>query len=1239
MFQPVDPKKTLPQVEHDQLSHWKKHKIFEQSVDQRKGEKKYVFYDGPPFANGLPHYGHILASSLKDAVTRYWTMKGFYTPRVNGWDCHGLPVEYEIEKTLEISGHKEIEEFGVDKFNAACRESVFKYTKEWKEIITRIGRWVDFDNSYATLDNNFMESIWNVFSKIYDKGLVYKGFKSMHICPRCETPLSNFEVTQGYKDVTDFTVTAKFKLLNEDIFILAWTTTPWTLPGNQALALNENLEYIKFELKNWPDRPDGIYITSKDYYEKNFADIPAVKEEAEFPSSGIPEKINPKDLIGKKYKPLFPYYESESENFIITHADFVTTEDGTGVVHIAGGYGEDDYNLVKSLKLEPLSHVGLDGIFRPEVKDFAGKFVKGQDQNIAKYLEDKNLLFEGSNYKHSYPHCWRCNTPLLNYSLGAWFIEVTKIQDKLLKNNQKINWQPPHIKEGRFGRWLENVKDWNISRNRFWGAAIPIWECECGHTECIDSTLKLRQKSLDGNNLYFVRHGQAKHNVLDILSCDVRNKRELTEEGKKQAQTLAEKLKDKKITHIYCSPFHRAQMTAEIINQELQLEIITDERLKEKQVGDLDGQKFEVRTKELLESEDPYNHNIGNSGESYHNLEIRLMEFVDEITEKHTNDNVLIVTHGGLLAMVLKYYEAKEFDEELIKIAPYIDHDEPIHYYSGKIPTNEGKLDLHKPYIDEIKIKCDKCNKPMNRIPEVFDCWFESGSMPYAQLHYPFENKKDFEQNFPAEFIAEGLDQTRGWFYTLHVISTILFDEPAFKNVIVNGILLAKNGEKLSKSKKNYPDPTELFESKGVDSTRLFLYQSTAALAEDVRFSDDHVDEILKKFTLTLWNTYSFFITYANIDGFDPNEKVKVDVKKLHELDQWILSELNELIIEVTKQMDDYNLSKATRPLMDFVDNLSNWYIRRSRRRFWKSENDEDKMLAYHTLHTVLITLSKLIAPFTPFISDEIFRNLTKLTSVHLEDWPEADKGLINKDLNQKIHNLRKVVSLGHSIRGVKNIKVRQPLSKVQVAHADPKVLTQLEGLKEVILEELNVKELVTLDNPEDYVTETLKPNAKELGAELGPKMKDVLNAAREGQYEIKGDKVLIAGEELDIKNFERHFDAKEGFSAESDEGFVVILETEITEELTQEGWVRDIVRFVQEFRKETNYDVSDRIYLYLKTDDKKLEQAITNLADYIKRETLAIELQQDDEFKWDAEKQVDIEENQLTIALKKADV
>ncbi len=1028
-------------MEEKILKFWEEKKIFEKSVDARKEKKKFVFFDGPPFANGLPHYGHIMANSLKDAVTRYWNMKGYYVPRTNGWDCHGLPVEYEIEKELGLSGKKDIEKMGVEEFNKKCRESVFRYTKEWEILLKRIGRWVDFSQSYATLDNTYMESIWWVFSQIWKKEMVYMGYKSMHICPRCETPLSNFEVSQGYKDVTDLSVTAKFKLVDEDAYILAWTTTPWTLPGNVALCFGPKIEYVKVGVK-YEDGKEEVYIVAKDRVEVLFKDM----------NYNVLEKVSAKKMEGREYIPLFDFYRDEvaksGTGYRVVLDPYVSTEEGTGIVHIAPMFGEEDYQVAQKYKLPLIQHVSMDGTFREPVKPWAGKFSKGQDQNIVEELRKNSKVFSSLNIRHSYPHCWRCDTPLLNYSTRSFFIKVSELKPRLLKNNKKIHWQPDHIQQGRFGKWLEGARDWAISRNRFWGCPIPVWACAENHMVCVASIDELKQLS------------------------------------------------------------------------------------------------------------------------------------------------------------------------------------------GGKMPMRGSELDLHKPYIDEIIFDCSQCGKVMKRVPDVLDCWFESGAMPYAQLHYPFENKQEFEDNFPANFIAEGLDQTRGWFYTLHVLSSILFDKPAFNNVIVNGILLAADGEKLSKRKKNYPDPNMLFDTKGVDSTRMFLYSSTAPLAEDVRFSEKHVEEIVKKFTLPLWNSYSFFITYATIDQWKP--KRSKDFEPQHKLDQWILSELHQLIQTVTENMDLYNLTKATRPMMDFVDNLSNWYIRRSRRRFWKSENDGDKSDAYQTLHTVLVEFSKLLAPFMPFLADEMYKNLTGEESVHLADWPKAKKAYVQIELNKETHVVREIVALGHAVRDQANIKVRQPLALVRiglpVAVDSSLVLAQ----QDVICEELNVKKLEILKDVQEVVKHVVMPNARLLGPKYGKYVQIIIQKAKAGEFTLEdGGKVRIGEFTLEPDEVQIGFQGQAGFDVASAGGVSVVLDTTVTDELKHEGYAREVVRFIQDLRKEAGYNVDDRIYV-LVASQGEVASAVTKFADYISRETLASELRQSGDMEWDKEKIVEVEGQSTKIAIRR---
>ncbi len=1055
MFKPVKNNQNLTEIELQNLEYWKNNSIFEKSLKIRETAKRVVFFDGPPFANGLPHYGHLMISSLKDAVARYWTMKGFYVPRVAGWDCHGVPVENEIEKAHNIRGRADIEKIGVKQFNADCRASVFKYKKEWEQIMERMGRWVDFEHGYATLDNNYMESIWSVFKQIWDKGMVYQGYKPMHISTALETPLSNFEASLNYKDVTDYSVTAKFELVDQPgVYVLAWTTTPWTLPGNQSLAIGKDLPYVMVESEGQK------YILGKDRLADTF-------KEREYK---VIQEIKAADLLGKKYKPLFPYYKDADPNYFqIFDASFVTTDNGTGVVHIAGGFGEDDYNLIKEKGLLPIIHVEMNGNFKNEVTDFAGKYVRGQDQNVGKYLKEKDLLFSDENFRHSYPHCWRTDTPLLNYVTNSWFIRVTDVKDKLLANNQKINWQPSHIKDGRFGKWLEGARDWSVSRSRYWGCPLPIWRNENGDQICVGSVEEL--KNLTG----------------------------------------------------------------------------------------------------------------------------------------------------------------------------------------GKLPVDDqGNLDLHKPFIDEITFQHpDHTDSKdgkflMKRVPDVFDCWFESGSMPYAQLHYPFENKSLFEENFPADFIIEAIDQTRGWFYTLHVLATILFDKPAFKNIICTGHINAADGEKLSKSKKNFPDPTLLFSTKGVDAVRFYLYQSPVVLGDGVRFSEQHVDEFLKKFNLTIWNTYSFFVTYANIDGWDSTKVVK-DFKPQHALDRWILSELNALVKTATEEMDKYNVMKATRPMVDFIDSLSNWYVRRSRRRFWKSENDNDKNEAYQTLYTVLVVFSKMLAPFMPFMAEEIYKNLTGKESVHLEGWPEYRKSFVDDDLNQQNYLVRSIVTLGHQIRSKNKIRVRQPLGLVEIALPESADKASIMKQVDVIAEELNVKEVKFLDLKQvgNLIKKVLKPNAKLLGPKFGSLVQDIIREAKAGNFEEadgdvvmtkltvgEGTQVRLTGDEFVLETESSGNDS--ATDAASDKGITVILTIAINDELLSEGYAREVVRVIQDLRKEADYNVNDHIILDV-TAEKALADAVTKHADYIRRETLADELIQKGDLEWDKETSLEIDFHKVKVAVKKA--
>lgn len=869
MFKKIDPQLDLPKLEEEILKFWDENKIFEKSLEIRKDAPLYTFYDGPPFATGTPHYGHIVASLMKDVVPRYWTMKGRLVERKWGWDCHGLPIENLAEKELGIKTKKEIEKMGVDKFNEFCRSKVLGYVDEWKKVIHRLGRWADMDNAYMTMDLSYMESVWWVFKQLWDKGLIYEGYRSMHICPRCETTLSQSEVAEGYKDIKDLSVITKFQLKdNPGTFLLAWTTTPWTLLGNVALAIDPHEIYIKVKIIN--SKGSKSYILAR---KRSEAVLKNYKYE-------IIDKFPGQDLISREYIPLFEFYKNQKDfqydemdiahgPFRIYPGKFVTTENGTGIVHIAPAFGEDDLNLSRDFEFPFIQHIGMDGIIKPGFGEFSGLSVKPKDdlqatdKKIIKYLEEKNLLFLQEEYTHSYPHCWRCETPLINYATSSWFVAVEKVKPEAIKSAKEINWFPKHIKRGRFGKWLEGARDWSISRQRYWASVMPIWRCgKCKELKVFGSVAEL------------------------------------------------EKASDQKVT------------------------------------------------------------------------------------------------------------------------------------------------DLHKHIIDKVTFKCCKCKGEMKRVPDVLDTWFDSGSMPYAQMHYPFENKNKFETNFPAEFIAEGSDQTRAWFYYLHILATAVMQKPAYKNVIVNGIVLAEDGKKMSKRLKNYPDPMEVFDKYGADVLRFYLLSSPVMAAENLSLSEKELVEIQRGMFRMLWNSYYFFILYANVDGWQPKKSNEIKPKNL--LDRWIISRVEKLNLDLDKSMTNYDLVTSARLLPEFVDDLSNWYIRRSRKRFWKSENDEDKKDAYATLHYVLMKLSKLLAPFTPFIAEEIYKNLANEESVHLANFPEAQGNLIDSNLIAEMSRARKIVEQGLAKRAEAKIRVRQPLGSL--SYHGKKLDKELES---IIADEVNVKKVV----------------------------------------------------------------------------------------------------------------------------------------------------------------------------------
>jgi isoleucyl-tRNA synthetase len=850
MFKKVEPRINFPEMEENILKFWDKNKIFEKSVSSRPKSKPFSFYDGPPFATGLPHYGHLLAGTIKDVIPRYKTMQGYRVERIWGWDTHGLPIENIVEQELDFRTKAQIEEYGIDKFNEKCRSKVLAYADEWKKIVGRTGRWVDMENAYLTMDPQFMESVWWVFKSLFDKGLIYDGHKVMPYCPRCATPLSNFELGEGYKDKNDKAATVKFELSDEPgTYLLAWTTTPWTLPGNLALSVGAEIQYVKVE-KN-----GKFYILAKERlgdYEKELG-------------NKITAKFKGKTLVGKSYKPVMNFYKNPQKAFLVIAGSHVTTEDGTGIVHTAPAFGEEDYKVAKENGIDFFMPVDDQGQFTIEVPDYAGASVvkAGTNQKILDDLGNKILKVE--EVTHSYPHCWRCQTPLIYRGVSSWFVNVQKIKKQANKLNKKIYWMPGPIGSGRFAKMIESAPDWSISRNRFWGTPLPVWKCtDCQKTTVVGSISEL------------------------------------------------EKLSSKKVK------------------------------------------------------------------------------------------------------------------------------------------------DLHLHKVQDINLKCE-CGSKMKLTGEVLDCWFESGSMPYASIHYPFENAEKFKRDFPADFIAEGVDQTRGWFRSLLMLSTALYDETAFRNVIVNGIVLAESGQKMSKSLNNYPDPMEIVHKYGADSLRLYLMSAPVVRGEDWNFSEKGVDETIKKVTNTLWSSYSFFMMYASLDNFKPAGKL--DSKNI--LDKWMVSKTNRLVADVTIALETYDLATAGRALIEFMDELSNWYIRRSRKRFWKSENDKDKNAAYETLHWTLLTYTKLLAPFMPFITEEIYQGLTgKTDSVHLASWPEANKKAISAKTEKLMELARKVVEMGLAERNQKGIKVRQPLAKLTVTSPIKSMPTDL---KNIIAEEVNIKTLMLL--------------------------------------------------------------------------------------------------------------------------------------------------------------------------------
>jgi len=1034
------------EIERRICDFWKDTDAFKKSIKQRENAPRFVFYDGPPFATGLPHYGHLLAGTIKDIIPRYWTMRGFQVARRFGWDCHGLPVEMAVEKQLDLSGKSEIESFGIPEFNEACRSIVLKYTKEWEQVVTRIGRWVDFDHDYKTMDPWYMETIWWVFKQLWEKDLIYLGHKVMPYSWRCATPLSNFEANLNYKDVQDAAITVRFAVCGQaQTYFLAWTTTPWTLPGNLALCVGKDIEYVRVQDQ------DVQYILAKARLDTYYKDPESVE---------ILETLPGSKLLNMAYEPLFPYFADQREKgaFQVIAGDFVTTEDGTGIVHIAPAYGEDDAKVCEENHIPMVDGVDDEGNFKPIVSDFAGQNIKEADKHIIRMLKDQKQLVHQSTIQHSYPFCWRTDTPLIYKAVPTWFVKVSQIKEQMIANNAKIRWVPDYVGERRFANWLEDARDWAISRNRFWGTPIPVWVCDqCEKTQVPGS--------------------------------------------------------------------------------------------------------------------------------------------IEELTD---------------------------------------------------LSNKQGIADIHKHFVDDLEWACPSCKEGrMRRIPEVLDCWFESGAMPYAQDHYPFENSKAFEADFPAHFIAEGLDQTRGWFYTLLVLSTALFDKPAFRNVIVNGLIIAEDGSKMSKSKRNFPDPSVVMEKLGADALRTYMINSPVVCAEPLRFEEKGVEEVVRAIILPLWNAYSFFITYANTDNWDPKTSQQVPLDQRLRIDRWIISRLQSMFSDVNREMEAYRLYNVVPALLTFIDDLTNWYIRRSRRRFWKSENDADKNAAYTTLYEVLLSLVKALAPFMPFITEEIFQNLSghhqkgKTASVHHEDYPMANSDLQDQDLERAMATVRTVVNLGRSLRTRHKVKIRQPLCEIRVVTRDADERALAASFDALVREELNVKEVKVSSEESQLVTYSARPNLPVLGRRCGKKLKEMTPqiaalSSKALAEMFAGKTVEICGEVLGEDDLLIDRVEQDGLAVANEGSITVALNLEITSELRAEGNARELVNRIQNMRKEAGYHVSDRIHVHVECDDA-LWKDLECYRDYLASEVLALTFERGDAA-GDATDTWDINGIEAAVTIRKAD-